>query len=86
MLIAFAIGGLILASALSGLVWQQMTGRSFTEMAEGLKNPAYSNVMKIVQTLTAVLGFFVPTVVAAFLLHKRPIKLLGFSGTGINMR
>ena len=86
MLIAFAVGGIILASALSGLVWQQVTGRSFTEMAEGLKNPAYSDVMKVVQTLTAVVGFFLPTVAAAFLLHKRPIKLLGFTGTGFNMR
>src|SRR5688572_31830133 len=52
-LIAFAVAGLMLASALGGLVWQQMTGKSFAEMQKGMSNPAYSNVMKIVQSITA---------------------------------
>lgn len=86
MLIAFAVGGLILASAISGLIWQQMTGRNFTEMSASLSNPAYSNVMKIVQSLTTIFGFFVPTLVAATLLHRRPIKLLGFPAAGISLR
>lgn len=85
MLIAFAIGGLILASVLGAQVWQQMTGKSFAEMQKGMSNPANSDVMKIIQSLTAIIGFFIPTVVTAALLSRRPIKLLGFSSTDIKL-
>ena len=85
-LIAFAVGGLMLASALGGVVWQQVTGLSFAEMPNNLKNPAYSDVMKIIQAMTAILGFFVPTVVVAAMLYRRPFKLLGFSGPPVTIR
>ena len=85
-LIAFAIGGLMLASALGGVVWQQVTGLSFAEMPNNLKNPAYSDVMKIIQAMTAILGFFVPTVVVAAMLYRWPLKLLGFSGPPVTIR
>ena len=45
MLIAFAIAGLVLASTLGAQVWNQMTGKSFTEMQKGMSDPAYSDVM-----------------------------------------
>jgi membrane protease YdiL (CAAX protease family) len=79
MLIAFAIGGLILASVLGAQVWTQITGNPVAEMQKGMTNPANSDVMKIIQSLTAVVGFLIPTIVAAALLNKRPLKLLGFS-------
>src|SRR5688572_452558 len=85
MIIAFAIGGLMLASAMSVLIWHQMTGKSFTELQKGLSDPANSDVMKIIQSVTAVVGFFIPTVIAATLLSKRPVKLLGFSSAGIKL-
>jgi len=84
-LIAFAVGGLMLASAMSALIWQQMTGKSFTELQKGLSDPANSDVMKIIQSITALVGFFIPTLIAATLLSKRPIKLLGFSSVGIKL-
>lgn len=85
MLIAFAIAGLVLASTLGAQVWHQMTGKSFTEMQKGMSDPANSDVMKIIQAITAIIGFFVPTVVTAALLNKRPMKLLGFSSTDIKL-
>lgn len=83
MLIAFAIAGLILASALGAQIWVQMTGKSFSEMQKGMSDPANSDVMKIIQTVTAIIGFLLPTLVTAALLNRRPIKLLGFSSTDI---
>jgi membrane protease YdiL (CAAX protease family) len=85
MLIAFTIGGLMLASAASALIWQQMTGKGFAELEKGLMDPANSDVMKIIQTITAFVGFFLPTLFAATLLNRRPIKLLGFSSAGIKL-
>ncbi len=82
-LIAFAIAGLILASAIGAQIWVQMTGKSFSEMQKGMSDPANSDVMKLIQGVTAIIGFFVPTLITAALLNKRPIKLLGFSSRDI---
>ena len=85
MLIAFAIAGLVLASTLGAQIWHQMTGKSFTEMQKGMSDPVNSNVMKIIQSITAVIGFFIPTLVTAALLNRRPMKLLGFTSTNIKL-
>ena len=85
MLIAFAIGGLMFASAISALIWHQMTGKNFLELQKGLSDPANSDVMKIIQSITAVFGFFIPTFIAATLLNKKPVQLLGFSAAGIKL-
>ena len=83
MLIAFAIAGLVLASTIRAQIWVQMTGKSFSEMQKGMSDPANSDVMKIIQAVRAIIGFFLPTLVTAALLNRRPIKLLGFSSTDI---
>lgn len=81
MLLAFAAAGLILASALGAQVWQQMTGKSFAAMQEGMSDPANSDAMKIIQSLAAIIGFFIPALATASLLNRQPMKLLGFSFT-----
>ncbi len=86
MLIAFAIAGLILASAIGVQIWQQVTGKSFEEMQKGMNDPANSDVMKIIQSLTAIVGFLIPTLFTAFFLSRRPFKLLGFSPSGIKIK
>ena len=85
MLIAFAVAGLVLASTIGAQVWLQFTGKSFTEMERGMTDPANSDVMKIIQSLTAVIGFLVPTIVTAALLNRKPFKLIGFSSSGIKI-
>jgi len=85
MLITFAIAGLIMASKLRDVIWLEMTGKSLAEMKKGMSDPANSDFMKIIQILTAIIGFFVPTVVTAALLNRRPMKLLGFSSTDIKL-
>ena len=44
-----------------------------------MNNPAYADVMKILQVITAVVGFFIPAVVTAAMLNRRPFKLLGLA-------
>lgn len=82
-LICFAIAGLVMASLIGIQVWEHMTGKTFSEMEQGIKDPANSNVFRIIQSLTAILGFLVPTIFTAAFLTKRPFKLLGFSTAGI---
>lgn len=85
MLIAFVIAGLELAATLRDQIWIQMTEKGLDELEKGMRDPAYSDAIKIIQSLTTVLGFFVPTIITAFLLNRRPFTLLGFSSTDIRL-
>ena len=79
-LIGFVVAGLLLSGLISIPIWTNMTGTSFEKMGEGLDDPANADAYKIIQSITAVVGFFLPVVLAAFLLNKKPMKLLGYSG------
>lgn len=85
-LIGFAVSGLLLAGMISIPVWTGMTGTGFEKMATEMDNPAYANAFKVIQGITAVIGFFLPAVLTAFLLNKKPMKLIGFSGKPQSMQ
>ena len=51
-------------------------------MEEGLSDPANSNVMKVIQSITAVIGFFIPAFIAATLLNRKPVTIIGLFYSG----
>ena len=79
MLIAFTIAGIMLADAIYTPLFKAMTGKDFETIKDGVMIPAYSDAMKVVQVISAVIGFFLPAIVAAFMLSRKPFQLLGFS-------
>jgi membrane protease YdiL (CAAX protease family) len=81
LLIFFVVAGILLAGVISIPVWTSMTGTSFEKMTTEMDNPAYANAFKVIQIITAVVGFFFPAVLTAFLLNRKPMKLIGFTGT-----
>lgn len=78
MLIAFVIAGIVVTSLITIPIWTGMTGKPIKEMEKALTDPAYGNLSRILQTITAIVAFFVPTVFTAWLLNRRPMKLLGY--------
>lgn len=80
MLIGFAVAGLFLTSLISIPVWTSMTGKSIEEMETAAADPANSNALKVVQIITAVVGFLIPAVLTAYLMNRKPLRLMGFSG------
>jgi membrane protease YdiL (CAAX protease family) len=79
-LIGFAITGIIVASVISIPIWTNMTGRSIKEMDTAITDPANSNAVRIIQSITAIIGFLLPAILTAFLLNRKPLKLIGFYG------
>jgi membrane protease YdiL (CAAX protease family) len=79
MLIAFTIAAFFLYANVSAVLWQMLSGRPVAEMAEGLGNPAYTNITRFLQTIYAFVGFFLPALVTASLLNRHPWRLLGYS-------
>lgn len=86
MLIAFVIAGLLLSSQLTIPIWQGMTGKNIEILQKGTFGPEDSNALKLIQAITTICGFFLPTVVAAYLLNRRPLALLGFPNKGTQMK
>src|SRR5438046_9030971 len=75
-LIGFAIAGLFIGSLLSVPAWTSMTGKGLLEMKDELGNPAYSNAFKAVQVISTLFGFLIPAIGTAFLLSRKPYRLL----------
>ena len=79
MLIAFAVAGVFIAALISIPVWTSMTGLGLKDMENGMNDPANSNAIKVIQSLTFLIGFLLPAIFTAFLLNRKPMELLGFS-------
>ena len=79
MLILFTIGSAILGSILANMIWKLQTGSSEGIIA-GISNPAYSNASKVAQSISALIGFLLPTLLTTTMLSKKPFKILGFRG------
>jgi membrane protease YdiL (CAAX protease family) len=78
-LIAFAVAGLFIGTLISIPIWTSMTGKGLLEMRDQISNPAYSNAFKMVQAVSTFFGFFIPAIITAILLNRKPYKLLGFT-------
>lgn len=79
MLIAFAVAASIIAVIISIPIWTSMTGQGFKDFEKGMNDPANSNAIKVIQSITVVIGFLVPAIFTAYLLNRKPMDLLGFS-------
>ncbi|MFV0605287.1 MAG: type II CAAX prenyl endopeptidase Rce1 family protein [Niabella sp.] len=80
MLIALAIGGIMVGSFLSIPIIMLMSGKSITAIQDIMGNPAYFRELQVMQSISAIFGFLLPTIFGAALLSKRPFKLIGFTG------
>lgn len=78
MLIGFALTGLAIGTFISLPVWTAMTGKSILQMEQEMSNPANANALRIMQVITVLIGFLLPAYVAAFILNRQPLGLLGF--------
>ena len=79
MLIAFAVSATIIAALISIPIWTSMTGQNFEDIEKGMSDPANSNAIKVIQSVTFIIGFLLPAIFTAYLLNRKPMDLLGFS-------
>lgn len=71
--------GLFIGSLVSMGLWTLMTGRSIFTLQEDMGNPAYVNALRIMQLVSTFFIFFVPAILMAYLLNRKPYRLLGFN-------
>jgi membrane protease YdiL (CAAX protease family) len=79
MLIAFAVAAIFIAALISIPIWTGMTGQGLKDMEKGMSDPANSNAIKVIQSVTFVFGFLLPAIFTAYMLNRKPMHLLGFT-------
>jgi uncharacterized protein len=75
-LIAFCVAGLVIGGLISIPIWTAMTGKSLKAMQEA--DPADANAFKVIQAVSTMVSFFIPAIITAMLLNKKPFRLMGF--------
>src|SRR5438045_8080990 len=76
-LIAFCVAGLVIGTLVSIPIWTAMTGKSIMAMTDA--DPADGNAFKVIQVVSTLVGFFIPVIVTAALMNRKPYKLIGFT-------
>lgn len=77
-LLGLAGAGLVLG-AVAGLgIWVAMTGHSPLTIEKDMLNPAFANAARMLQMVSVLFMFFVPAVITARLMNRRPFRYLGY--------
>jgi Predicted metal-dependent membrane protease len=84
MLIAFGVGCTILSGVIAIPLVSLMSGKSIAFVTQHLQemvgNKAYLREIQVLQSLSAIIGFLVPTLFVASRINRRPLALTGFKG------
>lgn len=88
MLIALGIGGNILGGVLGIPIVAAISGKSIVFITEHLDeimgNPNFFREMQVLQTISAIFGFLLPTIYTASKLSLHPLQTTGLKGTITN--
>jgi uncharacterized protein len=85
MLVSFAVAGFLFASFIGIYIWTTMTGQPVNKMDELLLDKENANALRVMQLVTAIMIFLLPALVAAHMMSRKPLRLLGFKG-GISIK
>lgn len=77
-LLAFAIGAIMLAAEISGSLFHAMTGKTYD--AKLIPSVSDGNALRVMHVVNNIIGFFLPAFVVATIIHRRPFALMGFRG------
>ena len=74
LLVSFVVGSLAGAA-----VWAAMTGKGILTMQTDMFDPKYVNVIRVVQLVSTFFIFFVPAIITASILNRKPFRFLGYN-------
>ncbi len=84
-LIGLAILGVVAASIAGAAILGGSAGFSPEAITRATKDPANAGTLRLIQGISVVLGFLVPTLLTARMVNRRPMTLLGVNRE-INMK
>jgi membrane protease YdiL (CAAX protease family) len=78
-LVGMWVLGLIAGALITMPIWMVMTGQSPLLMEKNLMKPEYRSALLVIQSVSSVFTFFLPAVLTAVFVSKRPFTHLGFT-------
>jgi len=78
-LMGLVLLGLFFGSLLSGGLWVLLTHQSIYTMEKDMMNPKFADAIRILQLVSTFFIFFIPAVITAKILSKKPFRFLGFN-------
>ncbi len=70
--------GMIVSTIVAAFLWIAITHTDIFSLQKNMSNPVYANQLKIVQTVSTILMFFLPALVYAAIVNRKPLRHLGF--------
>lgn len=81
MLIGFAVAGLLFSGAVGIPIWTAVTGRSADTFMDVSGTRADTQAVRLIMLISALIAFLAPALLTASVLNRKPMKLLGFTGS-----
>lgn len=78
LLIGFAILGLVASGMVGALILLSSTGGNAAAMKDAINNPQNANLVRLIQAIGVVISMVLPAYLAALILNRKPLRLLGF--------
>lgn len=72
--------GMFAGSVASMLIWTMATGKNILSLQSEMSNPAFKDVLRWIQVISTFFVFFVPTIIMAFYMSRKPFRFIGFNG------
>jgi membrane protease YdiL (CAAX protease family) len=78
-LLVFVVAGLFFGSLVSLGLWALLTGQPILSMTNEMLNPKFAGAIRILQLVSTFFIFFIPAVITARILSRKPFRFLGFN-------
>jgi membrane protease YdiL (CAAX protease family) len=78
MLIGIALLGLVISGVIGGVILIFNSGGNAAGLESALSNPKNAATLRMIQTISVIIGMFLPACFVASILNRRPFSLLGF--------
>ena len=72
--------GMFAGSLASMLIWTLSTGKNILFLQSEMGNPVYKDVLRWIQVISTFFVFFVPTIIMALYMSRKPFRFIGFNG------
>lgn len=78
LLIAFAVVGFIVSGFIGAMIIWASAGVNIKDLPNLMKDPQYVNTLRLIQAISVIISMFLPALLTASVLNRKPFRLLGF--------
>lgn len=78
MLVGFAILGFVVSGLIGLLIMWASAGGNMKDLSNIMKDPQHAGTVRLIQGVSVIITMFLPALLVATILSRKPLRLLGF--------